>query len=103
MKTYIKLYGPSIDKAFEALDELLKNLNKRYPYGESVSHIISVIDPNYDLHTGTLISSGRMQIGDYDYAIEWKQPPQPDEVRSLLRRLDDALIYTGCRYTTTTK
>ena len=102
MKSYIKLYGPSIDKGIEALDELLKDLNKRYPYGESVSHIISVIDPTFDLYTGTLISRGRMQVGDYDYAIEWHQPPKPEEVRPLIRRIDEALLYTGCRYTITT-
>jgi hypothetical protein len=44
-----------------------------------------------------------MQVGDYDYAIEWQQPPKPEEVRPLIRRIDEALLYTGCRYTITTK
>jgi hypothetical protein len=72
MKSYIKLYGPSIDKGIEALDDLLKHLKKRYPYGDMVSHIISVVDPSLDLITGQLIRKGREQLGEHDYIVEWE-------------------------------
>ncbi len=103
MKSYIKLYGPSIDKGIEALDDLLKHLKKRYPYGDIVSHIISVVDPSLDLITGQLIREGKEQLGEHDYIVEWEQAPAFDQVRGLIRQLDEALLYTGCRYTITTK
>ena len=103
MKSYIKLYGPSIDKAFDALNEMLGNLSKRYQYGNVVSHIISTIDPTLDLLTGTLIGSGVQPLGEYDFEIEWVQAPTSEQVRGLIRRIDEALLYTGCRYTITTK
>lgn len=103
MKSYIKLYGPSIDKGIEALDDLLKDLKKRYQYGDMVSHIISVVDPSLDLITGQLIRQGREQLGEYDFAVEWEQIPGHEQVRGLIRHIDEALLYTGCRYTITTK
>jgi hypothetical protein len=103
MKSYIKLYGPSIDKGIEALDVLLKHLKKRYPYGDMVSHIISVVDPSLDLITGQLIRKGREQLGEHDYIVEWEQEPTFDQVRGLIRQIDEALMYTGCRYTITTR
>ena len=103
MKSYIKLFGPSIDKGLTALNNLIKDLGKRYQYGDMVTHIVSVIDPSIDLLTGTLIRKGWEQLGDYDFVFEWKQTPTPEQVRSLIKRIDEALLYTGCTYTITTK
>ncbi|UCH57151.1 MAG: hypothetical protein JSV18_07415 [Candidatus Bathyarchaeota archaeon] len=103
MKSYVKLYGPSIDKGIDALNELLKDLTKRYQYGEMVSHIISVVDPSLDLLTGKLIRKGREYLGDYDFVVEWEQSPTFEQVRGLIRQIDEALLYTGCRYSITTK
>jgi len=103
VKSYIKLYGPSIDKGMEALEELLKDLKKRYQYGEMVSHIISVVDPSLDLLTGQLIRGGKEFLGEDDFVVKWEQIPSFDQVRGLIRQIDEALLYTGCRYTITTK
>ena len=103
MKSYIKLYGPSIDKGIDALDELLKELSKRYQYGDMVSHIVSVVDPAIDLRTGKLIRGGRENLGEYDFVLEWEQEPSFEQVRGLVRQIDEALLYTGCRYTITTR
>lgn len=103
MKSFIKLFGPSIDKGLDALNNLIKDLNKRYQYGEIVSHIVSVIDPSIDLLTGTFIRKGREELGEYDFFFEWKQTPTAEQVRGLIQRIDEALLYTGCRYTITTK
>lgn len=103
MKSYIKLYGPSIDKGIDALDELLKELSKRYQYGNMVSHIVSVVDPAIDLLTGKLIRGGRENLGEYDFVLEWEQEPSFEQVRGLVRQIDEALLYTGCRYTITTR
>lgn len=102
MRSYIKLYGPSIDKGIDALDELLKELGKRYQYGDMVSHIVSVVDPSLDLRTGKLIRGGRESLGEHDFVVEWEQEPTFEQVRGLIRQIDEALLYTGCRYTITT-
>jgi len=103
MKSYIKLIGPSIDRGIEALDRLVQDLSKRYKYGDMITHIVSTIDPRIDLRTGTLISRASIQIGDYDFVVQWKENPNPEQIRSLVRSIDEALLYTGCRYTITTK
>ena len=103
MRSYIKLYGPSIDRGLDALDELLKDLSKRFQYGDMVSHIISVVDPSLDLLTGKLIRGGRENLGEYDFVVKWVQEPTFDQVRGLIKQIDEALLYTGCRYTITTK
>ncbi|UCD45490.1 MAG: hypothetical protein JSV27_03085 [Candidatus Bathyarchaeota archaeon] len=103
MKSHVKLYGPSIFRGLEAMDGLLKDLKKRYQYGEMVSHIISQVDPSLDLMTGSLIRGGRESVGEYDYVIEWEQPPTVEQVRSLIRHIDETLAFTGCMYTITTK
>jgi hypothetical protein len=103
MKSYIKLYGPSIDRAFDALDEKFKELNKHYPFGEIILHAISHVDPSIDMVTGSLVQRGREELGDYDYVVEWNEEPKMEQVRGLIRQVDEALLYTGCRYTITTK
>lgn len=103
MRSYLKLYGPSIDKGLDALSELVENLGKKYPYGEMVSHIISVVDPSVDLVTGSLIRKGREELGENDFVVEWVQEPTFEQVRGLVRQIDETLLYTGCRYTITTK
>lgn len=103
MKSYLKLYGPSIDRGIDALDERFKELNKHYPYGDMIYHAISIVNPSYDMMTGRLVSGGREELGVYDFVIDWTQEPTMEQVRALIRQVDEALLYTGCRYTITTK
>lgn len=103
MKSYIKLYGPSIDRGIEALEERFRNLNRQFPYGEMILHAISIVDPSIDMVTGNLVREGQEELGDYDYVVEWNQNPTMEQVRGLIRQVDEALLYTGCRYTITTK
>lgn len=103
MKSYVKLSGPSLDKGIDALNVLVKEFQKRYPYGKMVTHIISIIDPSIDLQTRESIEAGRGILGEYDFVFEWKETPQFEQVRSLIRSIDEALLYTGCKYTITTK
>lgn len=101
MKSYIKLFGPSIDKGIEALEDLIKDMRKRLHLGERVPYIVPVIDPSIDLQTGEYLSY--QQLGEFDFFFEWFDPPNKEHVRDLIRRIDEALLYTGCRYTITTK
>lgn len=103
MKSYIKLYGPSLDRGFDALNNLVKELKKQYPYGEYISRIISTIDPSVDLLTRENISGGEQILGDIDFVFEWQGTPRWEQIRGLMRSIDDALLYTGCSYTIATK
>jgi hypothetical protein len=103
MNSYIKLYGPSIDKGYEALIQMMESLGTIFKYGDMVSHIVSTIDPSMDIRTGRLISRGLEVLGEYDFIIEWKENPSLEQVRGLMKHIDEALLYTGCRYTITTQ
>ena len=103
MKSYIKLYGPSLDRGLEALDSMVKNLGKGYPLGDEILQILSIVDPSLDLKTNQLVGGGLELLGDYDFVIEWKQSPNMAQVRALMRKVDDSILYSGCRYTITTK
>ncbi len=102
IKSYVKLYGPSLDKGIDAMDELLSNFKKRFRNGKMVSAIISFVDPSIDFSTGKLIRDGKETLGRYDYVIEWIEPPSIEQVRDLIRHIDQALEQTGCKYTITT-
>ena len=99
----MKLYGPSIDRAIDALEERFKELNRHFRYGDMILHAISLVDPSIDMVTGNLVQKGREELGDYDYVVEWTQEPTMEQVRGLIRQIDETLLYTGCRYTITTK
>jgi hypothetical protein len=103
MKSYIKLYGPSIEKGYDALTEMMKNMSRGFKYGDMISHIITTIDPQLDLNTGQLLGTGVEVLGEDDFIIEWKIKPSLEQVKALMRRIDNALMYTGCRYTITTR
>ena len=106
MKSYLKLIGPSIDKGIDALEERLNELNKlekQLPYGDIIYHAISIVVPSHDLVTKELVREGREEMGEYDFVVEWKENPSMEQVRGLIRQVDEALLYTGCRYTITTK
>ncbi len=55
IKSYVKLYGPSLDKGIDAMDELLSNFKKWFRNGRMVSAIVSVVDPSIDYGAGKLI------------------------------------------------
>ena len=101
LRSYIKLYGPSIDKGIGALDKMLRDIRKRFQLGENVSHIVSVVDPTIDIVTGEYVSHAH--LGDYDFYVEWLTPPNVEHVRGLIREIDGTLLYTGCRYSIVTK
>ena len=68
-----------------------------------ILHAISTVDPSIDMVTGDLVQDGQEELGDYDYVVGWNRKPTVEQVRGLIRQVDEALLYTGCRYTITTK
>lgn len=87
MKSYIKLYGPPIYNALEKLKKVVNDF------------------PNISRGkiTHELVPEGIVMIGDYDFIIEWNGNPTPEDIRLLIRSIDDVLKPLDCRYTITTK
>ena len=81
----------------------LNKLDKQYPYGDIIYHAISKVVPSHDVLTGQLVREGKEELGEYDFVVEWNQVPTMEQVRGLIRQVDQALLYTGCMYMITTK
>jgi hypothetical protein len=86
-----------------ALEELVKRFSEASESRRAISQIISTIDPSTNLLTREMVTNGREMLGDYDFVIEWKATPSIEQVKSLIRKIDYAILFTGCRYTITTK
>ena len=85
-KSYIKVYGPPIEKAIEALEQLAKDLPKI----------------SKGTVTSTMIISGEAVVGDYDFVFEWSIQPTERNIRTLIFNIDEMLKDLGCRYTVVT-
>ena len=86
MESKIKLYGPPIDNAITKLQKLAKELPGISEGG--LSH--------------SMTPSGETLMGDFDFVFHWKEKPDEKQLRSLIKRIDEALNNLGCRYTITT-
>jgi hypothetical protein len=98
-KSCIKLYGPRIAEALSALEGMVKDLREDV----SFSRIMTRMDPLMDLMTAQLIADGEEVLGEYDFLIEWHNPPPRENLNRLIAKLDHVLAPSGCRYTITTK
>lgn len=87
MKSYIKIYGPPMEKAMKALEDLAKDL-------PTISK---------GAISKTAIVSGEFTMGNYDFAFEWADKPTERTLRTLIFNIDEALEALGCRYTIITK
>ena len=87
MRSYIKIYGPPIDKAITELEGLANEL-------PTIS--------KGKISRGVVLS-GEPMIGDFDFAFEWVKKPDETQVRYLIFNIDEALRDIGCRYTIVTK
>ena len=76
--SYVKYYGPSLSKALEAVLDLP------------------------EIKKGDIFSS-EITIGPYDYAFAWNRSPRVEQIRRVVKTIDQAIQPTGARYTITTK
>lgn len=88
MHSYIKIYGPPIDPAIRALEGLARQL-------PTITRGHNVV--------GAQLTEGGPITGEYDFAFEWASPPSLDQIRLLIRSIDEVLAPLGCRYTITTR
>jgi hypothetical protein len=99
MKSCIRLFGPRISDGLEALENMVKEIREDI----SFSRIMTRMDPSLDLMTEQMMADGEEALGEYDFVIEWRITPPARRLRELIRKIDDILEPTGCRYTITTK
>ncbi len=127
MRSYIKIYGPPVYEAIQALKKLaidmpevcvmdplmlatLRQVGHVSPISgasdadvEIVRNLFTDVGDVPIERCSNLISKSGEKLGDYDFFYEWFRDPKMDQLNSLLRQIDKALAGVGCRYTITTK
>ncbi len=132
MKSYIKLYGPPIMEALQALREVALDFPEvcimdtaieatlglgslAGPGGvpgaggmggsqDSVDYVMSIFgDDISEERCDTLISKSGESVGQYDFYYEWFKKPTVDQIETLIQKIDETLEPIGVRYTITTK
>ena len=102
MASYIKLYGPSISKALEKLEDLVEK--NKLAGKETISPDQSAVktEPIWARTGDVLFEKCRATCGTYDFIIDWRRQPTVAQIKELIKEIDKALEGTGCRYTITT-
>ena len=127
MKSYIKIYGPPVSKAIEALRKIaldfpevcIMDTGIQAVLGVPTSGIRGVGDvtlssaegirtffgvPSVDeKRCNTLISKSKESLGEFDFYYEWFKKPSVAQIQDLIIKIDEALASVGVRYTITTK
>lgn len=120
-RSYVKIYGPPLVKAIEALEAVavdmskateLKFSHKCVPYPSltqsSTSDWNQYLKNMQRLYVDCyepvrLISDSQQLLGEYDFFFEWAEEPSIAQIEGLLKKIDDVLEGLGCNYTLTTK
>jgi hypothetical protein len=121
VRSYIRIYGPPVQEAIDALEGVAVEMSKitsikfshgAIPYPERLqskktdweTFLKKMRDLYIDIYEpAKLISNSAYMLGEYDFFFEWDQNPSLEELRGLIGRIDEALKGMGCLYTTTTK
>jgi hypothetical protein len=133
MISYLKLFGPPISEALRELYKIAVDMPevcimesafiKDLP--SSLAHDIGGrrmeglgVEPYYERVGGyfrsqgieisgerclNIISDSKHLLGDYDFFFEWLQEPNVDQLFDLVKKIDEALVPVGCKYTITSK
>jgi hypothetical protein len=120
MKSYIKIYGPPVAKALNALrkiaidmpevcimDTIIEYTNEaeRDLLGDTDS-VLSFFKPMGDItrkRCENIISKSGESVGEFDFYFEWFVKPNSEQLNMLIEAVDEALAPTGVRYSITTK
>ena len=120
-KTYVRLYGPPLMKALNALEGVAVELSKTtevkfshkcIPYPTRTQ--TDKRDWNTYLNTlkntyvecyepQKIISDAKQIMGDEDFMFEWTEKPTMKQVEDLIGRIDEALAGMGVLYTLKTE
>lgn len=129
MKSYVKIYGPPLGKAIEALRKVAIETPEVCIMDPGIAAAMDVpsaggmgmaggatLDSMEGIQTffggagsiteercDTIISKSGESLGKYDFYYEWFQKPTVAQVEDLITKIDEALADVGVRYTLTTK
>ncbi len=129
MKSYVKIYGPPMGKAIDALRKVALDMPEVCIMDMGIAAAMDVpkstaseipgsgtLDSMEGIQTffggsatiseercDTIISKSGESLGEYDFFYEWFQKPSVAEVEALMTKIDEALKDVGVRYTLTTK
>lgn len=121
MRSYIKIQGPPVLKAIEALEKMAIPDEQVCIMDGLIAGTMSHGIPNllsnegvadyFAVHgmglaekrCGNIISKSSEQLGDYDFFFEWFTDPKPKQVKELIGKIDETLASLGCNYEITTK
>ena len=120
-KSYIKIYGPPVLEAIEALENLsidmpevcimnpiiysIPDYNERFQDLDQVRDYFSNVRSLGEIELeqcDKLISKTGDSLGEYDFFFEWFVDPDSDQVKQLIKKIDETIKPLGCSYTITT-
>jgi len=115
-RSYIKIYGPPILQAIRALERIAiempevcimdRIIELSGPIFDDVSRVFNYFSSIGEItreRCEKIISRSGASLGEYDFYFEWVTEPTMEQVKDLIRRIDEALSSLGCKYTITTK
>jgi hypothetical protein len=120
-RSYIRIYGPPLLKAIDALEAVAVDLSKavdvkfshkcmpaylgaggkQREWDEYVQRMEQTYVDCYE--PVRLISGSGEMLGDYDFFYEWTDDPTMEQIQDLIGKIDEALKGLGCNYTITTE
>ena len=117
MKSYIKIYGPPILKAIQALETIAVELPEVCIMDSILEQSSDIISDPEELNSyfqslsvpitrercGSIISKSGESVGEYDFYFEWFTEPSNAQLNLLIEQIDEVLSPIGCKYTITTK
>lgn len=120
-RSYVRIYGPPMLKAINALEavavEMSKAIDIRFshkclPYPRATQaetrdwqRYLQRMKNTYVkcYEPVRLISEAHTMLGDYDFFFEWSEEPTMEQLENLVGKIDEELKGLGCNYTITTK
>ena len=81
-KSLIRIHGPPLDKAFDVLCQLAKDLHRMTDGKLSDANIVRTAPV----------------LGDHDFEFVWAEKPDLEMVRVLIHNIDEVMLDIGARY-----
>ncbi|MFQ5712386.1 MAG: hypothetical protein ACE5GD_11510, partial [Candidatus Geothermarchaeales archaeon] len=117
LRSFIKIYGPPLGRALDELRKTAHEMPEIMFYYHYVLGVIPVsrtetapleegmrgFGESYKTKVKPSIREANSILGEYDFFFEWETDPTPDQLRTLIEKIDKALSPLGCKYTITTK
>ncbi len=122
LRSYIRIYGPPLCRALDELGKVAHEMPEIQFYYHYILGVIPVsrsetaplegeeeksypmgFGESYKVKTTPSVKEAHSVLGEYDFVFEWEADPTPDQLRTLIEKIDKALSPLSCKYTMTTK